>query len=185
MNSNDPAIITVVGLFLGVLGLIASIVGTALAYFAFVNPKVRVNRYLKNPESWEEVHLNLKGGHSLWRYNKHPEFTIEETNETESWDYGVTEAWMKYPLPDPSKTTYMLHVKAGNIVVYAERVITLDGGRYLVPLPRVKYHEQKKDNEYYYIPLQMQIARIVGNFYRMKSIDEFTDLNEIEVRENG
>lgn len=174
------ALIAVLGIILGILGLL----GTILTVITFVNPKLRVNYYLQKYNKWEEVHLNLGGGNSLWRFKPHPEFTIEQQDDSEEWDFGVTESWMKYPLPDPSKHTYMVHVKAGSTVIYAEKFITLDGGRYFVPLPRVKYHEQKKDNEYFYVPLQVRIARIIGTYYRMDSIDEFIKHNEIEIRDN-
>jgi len=176
--------ITIISLIVGGLGLLASIIGSVLAYFTFINPKKRTDYYLRDTENWEEVHLGLRGSNSLWRYKKHPEFTIEQQDESDPWDYNKTEKWMKYPLPDPSKTTYMMHVKAGNIVVYAELFITLDGGRYLVPLPRVEYHKVKEDNEYFYTPLQVKIGDIVGNFYSMKSLDEFIEKNEIEIRKN-
>lgn len=175
-------VITIISLLLGVLGLIATLVGTILAYTTFVNPKIRIDRYLKKPKNWEQIELGLSESNSLWRYKKHPEFSIEQQDDSKDWDFGITENWMKYPLPDPSKTTYMLHIKAGSIVVYAEQFITLDGGRYFVPLPRVEYSEEKKDNKYFYTSLQIQIARIVGQFYRMESIDEFVQHNEIEIR---
>lgn len=172
--------ITILGLILGILGL----AGTILTAITFVNPKVRVDFYLNKHDKWEEVHLNLGGGGSLWRYQPHPEFTIEQQDDSEKWGFDVTESWMKYPLPDPSKHTYMVHVKASGIVIYAEKFITLDGGRYFVPLPRVKYHEEKENNEYFYVPLQIKIARIIGTYYRMDSIDEFIKHNEIEIRKN-
>ncbi|MEX1995517.1 MAG: hypothetical protein WD887_01950 [Candidatus Saccharimonadales bacterium] len=182
-SSGTPDAITIISLVLGVLGLLVSAVALALAYVTFVNPRKRMDWYLRRPSGWEKVNLNLLGGHSIWRYKNHPEFVIEQTDEREPWSHGKTETWMKYPLPDPSKTTYMLHVKSGATVVYTELFITLDGGRYFVPLPRVKYNEKEKDNEYYYTSLQVQIARIVGTYYRMKSIDEFIKHNEIKVRE--
>ncbi len=164
-------------MLLGVLGLI----GVLLTIFMYISPKYRVNWYLNNPGKWEEVHLNLNG-RSLWRRKDHPEFSIETQDESEEWSYGKQESWMKYPLPDPSKYTHMVHVKANGVVIYAEHFISLDGGRYFVPLPRAKYNEKEEDNEYYYNPIQLAIARVVGRFYRMEDVDEFVNHNEIEVR---
>lgn len=175
--------VTVISLIIGALGLVASIASVILTYFTFINPKKRVDCYLKNAKKWEQIHLGLHGGNSLWRYKKHPEFAIEQQEGTKEWDYLVTEKWMKYPLPDPSKRSFMMHIKAGSIVVYAEEFITLDGGRYLVPLPRVEYHNKKQDNEYFYTPLQLKIGRIIGSFYSMSSLDEFIEKNEIEIKE--
>ena len=163
---------------LGLLGLL----GVGLTALMYLNPKWRVLLYLRKPERWEEITLDLSSFHSIWRHKSHPEFTIERTEYQEDWSYGKTESWMKYPLPDPSKTTIILHLKVGGAIVYVEHLITLDGGRYFVPLPRVKHHDKEKDNQYYYTNLQMQIARVVGTFYRMKGIDEFVKHNEIEVR---
>ncbi|MEK7171046.1 MAG: hypothetical protein AAB774_01945 [Patescibacteria group bacterium] len=178
-------LVNILSIVLGILGLVASILGAGLAFFTFINPKIRMDWYLNHPQGWEKIHLGLRGGRSLWRYKKHPEFIIERQDEIKAWDYSVTERWMKYPLPDPSKTSYLIHVSAGNIVVYSEEFVTLDGGRYLVPLPRVKYHENKEENEYFYEPLQIKIARVIGEYYRFKSIDEFIEQNEIEVRTNA
>lgn len=168
-----------VSLTLGILGLL----GVALTALMYINPKWRLFFYLKNPTNWEEITLDLSGFHSIWRHKSHPEFTIERTEHTQEWSYDKTESWMKYPLPDPSKTTIVLHMKVGGTIVYVEHFITLDGGRYFVPLPRVKYNKAEKNNEYYYTKLQLKIAEIVGTFYRMKDIDEFVKHNEIEVRE--
>ena len=173
-------VITILGLILGILGLI----GTTLTIAAFINPKIRLDYYLRKFEKWEEVHLNLGGGNSFWRFRPHPEFTIRQQEDSQESDHGVTESWMKYPLPDPSKHTYMVHITAGDTVVYVEKFITLDGGRHFVPLPRVRYDEEKKDNKYFYVPLQIKIARIIGTFHRMGSIDEFISHNEIEARDS-
>jgi len=171
--------IDVFSIILGLSGL----AGVFLTTLMYINPRWRVDWYLNNPEKWEKITLDLNGFHSLWRHKKHPEFTIEETKFESKWDYSKTESWMKYPLPDPSKATTVIHIKVGGVIVYVENFISLDGGRYFVPLPRVKYHEKEKDNEYYYLPLQIKIARVIGVFYRMASIDEFVEKNEIEVRQ--
>ena len=168
----------ILSLTLGFLGLL----GVGLTALMYLNPKWRLLLYLRNPKKWEEITLDLSGFHSVWRHKGHPEFTIERTEHEQEWSYDKTESWMKYPLPDPSKTTVVLHLKVGGAIVYVENFITLDGGRYFVPLPRVKYHKNEKDNEYYYTKLQVQIARVIGTFYRMKDIDEFVEHNEIEVR---
>ena len=55
-------VITIIGLIIGALGLIASITGTLLAYFTFVNPKVRIDRYLKRPKNWEQIEWHLLRG---------------------------------------------------------------------------------------------------------------------------
>lgn len=170
--------LSIVSLLLGVLGL----VGVALTAAMYLNPKWRVDWYLRKPENWEKITLDLSGFHSIWRNKKHPEFTIERTQFEEEWSYGKTENWMKYPLPDPSKHTKVVHVKVGGTIVYVENFITLDGGRYFVPLPRVKYLKDKKENYYFYENIQINIAAIIGTFYRMKSIDEFISKNEIEVK---
>lgn len=169
----------IVGIIIGLVGLIT----IPLSFLTYISPKHRVNRYLRSPAKWKEVSLDLDGDDYLWQYVPHPEFEIRTLNDSHEWDYGVTERWMRYPLPDPTKRTYMVHVKAGDVVVYAERFISLDGGRYFVPLPRVKYHDEKEDNEYYYEPLQLRISRVIGRYYRMSSVEEFIRLNEIEVRQ--
>ena len=111
-----------ISLLLGALGL----VGVVLTAAMYLNPKWRVDWYLKKPSNWEEITLDLSGFHSIWRHKKHPEFTIERTEYEEEWSFGKTENWMKYPLPDPSKHTRVVHVKVGGTIVYVENFLKVE-----------------------------------------------------------
>jgi hypothetical protein len=167
-----------------ILGLVATIIGSTLAFMTYISPIIRVRSYLKRKDKWEKVSFDLHGNSEAWRYKPHPEFTIEYTEEIKDWDRTITETWMKYPLPDPSKHSKKLQVKVNGQIILAEEFIALDGGRYFVPLPRVKYAEEKKDNIYYYDEIQYLIGSIVGSYYRMESLDEFVKHQELTVKFN-
>ena len=50
--SND--LMTILSLNFGILGFIATLVGTYFAYISFINPAIRFRKYLKHPENWEK-----------------------------------------------------------------------------------------------------------------------------------
>jgi hypothetical protein len=166
---------------IGWLGLILTLATLPLAIITYISPKHRLNRYLNHPSKWKEIDLDLLGFKSIWQFTPHPEFTIKQLDDTEEWAYDAVEPWMTYHFPDSSKRTYRLHVRANDVVVYSELFISLDGGRYFVPLPRVAYAKDKSGNNYYYEPIQIKISRIVGSYYRMSSIDEFINSNNLKV----
>lgn len=50
----EDKIITILGLAIGLLGLVATLAGTYFTYISFVNPIIRFKKYLKNRKDWEK-----------------------------------------------------------------------------------------------------------------------------------
>ncbi len=169
------------GWVLAIAGLIASITGTCLAYFTYVSPIIRIKAYLRRPEGWEKVFTDVRGTNFHWRYSRHPEFVIQEDNYDNSRYWDRTEHWMP-PCPDQGKTSNMVHVKVNGQIVLVEEFISLDGGRYFVPLPRRAVHDKENGNEYWYSELQVNISRIVGEYYHDGTIEKFIDKQKIPVK---
>ena len=68
MNSD---LITILSLMIGILGLVATLVGTYFAYISFINPMVRFKKYLKNPDNWEK----LQGIEDYLTFYRHKKYT--------------------------------------------------------------------------------------------------------------
>ena len=162
-----------------ILGFIATIVGSILAIFTFVSSIWRLKFYLKKPLNWRKVYIGrIKYN---WQYKNHPEFTIEVDDENKNWDTGVKENWMR-DYPNPTKSTSLVRIKANGQVLMVENFISLDGGRYFVPLPKRHINtDQEKENEYWYTPLQVNLSRIVGEYYRGDSIEDFIKSHNLKI----
>ena len=71
--NND--LITILGFVIGILGLVATLVGTYFTYISFINPITRFKKYLKNPENWEKFQ-GIENHLSFYRHKKYPNFQI-------------------------------------------------------------------------------------------------------------
>lgn len=159
----------ILSLIIGILGLVATLVGIYFAYISFVNPIHRFKKYLKDPKDWEkfqgtEVHL------SIYRYKKYPVFQI-----IIDWDKAVVENYQEEWVRDyPDKehnTSYFVRLEANAMLLEKELFVLLDGGRAFVPSPR----RLLKNNEliYWYDTIQIQLVNIIGEYSWEKDINEF------------
>src|SRR5690554_1866703 len=97
--SNDA--ITILGLLIGVLGFVATLVGTYLTYISFLNPIKRFNKYIKSPESWEKF-IGIESHLYYYRHKKYPSFQI-----VIDWNRSVVENFHEEWINDalyPNKT---------------------------------------------------------------------------------
>lgn len=171
-------LITILGLILGIVGLI----GTCLTLLTYLNPMLRFRWYMRKPQNWETLAADVQDD-GFYRHNRHPEFIIERTDRSERWERP--EPWM-HEYPDPNKWASMVHLKISGQLLAAERFISLDGGRYFVPVPKVIYAKggKEEDNIYYYSRLQQQICRIIGSYHRTQSIEAFMKEHGIKREED-
>ncbi len=178
---------TIVGIVLGVLGLLASLMGSILAYFTYVDPRKRLISYLRKEHNWERISTTLGGSDEIWRYKKHPEFVVEVKDDSRAWDQGAIEPWMTMSLPDKNKSVYMVHATVSGVVLYAEQFIALDGWRYFVPIPRIKMDEridlgeadEEDKRKFFYDEVQVLLAKLIGKLHGDKSIEEFAKHSNI------
>jgi hypothetical protein len=184
MNSD---LITILSLMIGILGLVATLVGTYFAYISFINPMVRFKKYLKNPENWEKFQ-GIEDYLSFYRHKKYPNFQI-----VIDWDKELVknfhEEWINDGLyPDKTNNaSYCVRLEANAMLLDKELFVSLDGHRWFVPVPRVKMSRTKKDErEFYYDDRQIQLANIVGRYhFEDKNIYDFAKMQSrpIEIRE--
>lgn len=161
--------ITILGLAIGLLGLVATLVGTYFTYISFINPITRFKKYLKNPKGWKkfqgaEIHL------SIFRHKKYPNFQI-----IIDWDKPVVENYQEEWIRDYSdrehNTSYFVRLEANAMLLEKELFVSLDGGRAFIPSPRRTLENEKL--VYWYDTMQIQLANIIGEYPWERDINEF------------
>lgn len=162
--NND--LITILSLMIGILGLVATLVGTYFAYISFINPMVRFKKYLKNPENWEKFQ-GIEDHLSFYRHKKYPNFQI-----VIDWDKELVENFHEEWINDglyPDKTnnaSYCVRLEANAMLLDKELFVSLDGHRYFVPVPRVSVsNPETGERDFYYDTRQIQLANIVGVYH--------------------
>ena len=161
-----------------ILGFIATIVGSILALATYISPMFRLKYYLKKTSEWKKVSIGRSD--YVWQYKNHPEFNIEIEDLEREWQ--TAESWMTH-YPDPAKHVYLVKVKANGQVLLTEEFITLDGGRYFVPVPKAKPISES-EFKYWYTPIQVDLSRIIGEYYRGNSIEEFMEHHKLKIKDN-
>ena len=180
----DNSLITIFSLLIGMLGLIATLVGAYLTYISFINPIVRFKRYLKNYKNWE-LFQGIENHLTFYRHKKYFTFQI-----VIDWDKELVENFHEEWINDdlyPDKTnnaSYYVRLEANAMLLEKELFVSLDGHRYFVPVPRVVI-SKNGEREFYYNALQLQLAKIVGKFHFEENIYEFAkeQKKEILIRE--
>ncbi len=185
MTNSD--LVTILSLLIGVLGLVATLVGTYLTYISFVNPIKRFNKYLKNPEDWEKF-IGIESHLYFYRHKKYPSFQI-----VIDWDRSIVEnfreEWINDSLyPDKTNSTsYYVRLEANGMLLDKEVFVSLDGHRWFVPVPKIEMSKVKSgERNFYYDARQIQLAKIVGKYhFDDKDIYGFAKIQSkpIEIRE--
>ena len=155
--------LTILGLVLGILGLIATLVGTYLAYVSYINPMVRFRWYLKKPNEWEEFQ-GIESHLSIYRHRKYPMFQLVVDWDKEIVD-GFQEEWVNDALyPDKTNNaTFYVQLVANGMLLDKELFVSLDGHRWFVPVPKISLNADQRD--FYYDSRQVQLAHIVGRYH--------------------
>jgi hypothetical protein len=160
----------ILSLILGILGLLATLIGTYIAYISFINPLIRFKKYLKRPTNWEEV-IAIKDHMEIYRYKNQPGYQIIiDWSETDFENYKAD--WIRddYPNSRPNTARYIV-LEANGIFLRKELFISLDNGRTFVPVPRIM--SKNDERLYWYDSLQIQLANIIGKYSEEKNIKEF------------
>lgn len=173
-------ILSIISSVITILGFLATIIGSYLAIIMFRSPIKRLKKYLKDNNKWEEVYLARKLHHR--QYKNHPEFTIEEDCESRSWGTNK-EGWMK-DYVKLHKSSHFVIVKVGGQIIIAEEFIVMDEGRIFVPLPKMKTNAERDKTEYYYTPVQVDLARILSIHNGYNTIEKFMLDHNLTVKED-
>ena len=162
----------VINLVIGILGLMASLVGFYFTYITFVNPLVRFKQYLRRPTDWERF-IGIEIGIDRYRHRKYPSFEIVIDWNNECVD-NFHEEWINDGMfPDKTNNaSYYVQLLSNGMLLSKELFVSLDGHRYFVPVPRTQ-GEVEGRRFYYYDQIQIQLSRIVGRFYFDQDIQVF------------
>lgn len=161
----------IINQILGIVGLIATILGSYLTYISFVNPLIRFRKFLNKPNNWEKF-IGIEPSIYYYRYRKYPNFQI-----VIDWNNAVVEGFKeewtdKAHFPDSdNNASYFVQLKANGMLLDKELFVSLDGHRYFVPVPRTMMFEEERI--FYYDSRQIQLANIIGEYYRDNDILEF------------
>lgn len=166
-------IITILSLAIGILGLLASIIGTYISYISFINPKIRFQKYLKKLEDWEKFQ-GIENHLDFYRHKKYPTFQIIIDWNKELVE-GFHEEWINSGLyPDKTNNaSYYVRLEANGILLDKELFVSLDGHRYFVPVPKIESRTEEDERRFYYDDQQIQLSKIVGRYYLGKDIYDF------------
>jgi len=165
-------LITIFGFIIGILGLLATLVGMYFTYISFMNPLTRFKKYLEKSENWEKFQ-GVENYLSFYRHKKYPNFQI-----IINWDKELAENFHEEWINDglyPDKTNnalYHVRLEANSMLLGTELFASLDGHRYFVPVPKVLGIKDNK-REFYYDKQQIQLYKIIGKHHFEKDVYEF------------
>lgn len=120
-------------------------------------PLNRVLDYLNNPEQWVKVQGDEYIYHRIF-----PEFTIQTVSENAS---KFEETWSK-KFPDPIAYRYTVFVMYLQTRLMRITYISCDGGRYMIPLPKIRQIGKSTRREFYLIKdsIEFKIATIFKQY---------------------
>ena len=169
--------INIYSFVLGILGLIATVIGSYIAIVSYINPINRFKKYLKKSKNWEIcvfVECNLK----IYRNKRFPGYQIIiDWNKPLSNNFQ--EEWIRNYPDRNNNSSYFIRLEANGVYLMGELFVTLDGARTFVPVPRRStYNDEIK---YWYDEIQVQLANIVGEFHLDENVIDFAKNQKKEI----
>ena len=130
---------------------------------------------------WSERELSGEHGNkTVWTSVEDPSYQIENIYEVEVENFS--EPWAK-GFPDQHASSYWINLKVAGATVSQEMFVSLDGGRYFVPIPEVRVDnksiESYKRSFYYHRgSLRFLLGKVIGRYYFTNS-----DLVDFAIRQ--
>jgi hypothetical protein len=120
--------------------------------------------------------LHSIGGRDTWICNERGVFAILRNDDYEDFE----EEWTTKP-PDKRASRSTVDLRINGATVRSLDFISLDGGRYFLPMPRKK--GRKGEPLYFWEreSLEFKVGRIVGSYYRFESIEGAADFLGVEI----
>lgn len=118
----------------------------------------------------EWLRRELSGEHgnkTVWTSVEDPSYQIENTYEVEVENFS--EPWTK-GFPDPHASSYNVNLNISGATMHQELFVSLDGGRYFVPIPEVRVENNSLESyERSFIydsgSLRFLLGKVIGRFY--------------------
>lgn len=162
-------------------GVIGGLISGAFFHFLQTHLQDRSRKMffqeLKKPDNW----TSLDSQH--WIHKQKPEFTIERLEEEDLAPINYN----NYPFPDNNHNKRItVKFKVMNHMIEETYFMSLDGGRYLVPLTRFGYSSEEATLETQYIywdsnHYDFDLFKIIGSMYQSESLDSFAKRVDIQV----
>lgn len=141
--------------------------------------------FLANGE-WSKEVLTTEHGHkSVWTSLDDMTYQIEDPHVVEVEHFS--EPWVKR-FPDPHASSRWINLNISGVTIKQELFVSLDGGRYFVPIPEIAHVGDKwepSDYKYYYDrkSLRFLLGKVIGRFYSfVKNLEEFSARQGIDIR---
>src|SRR5579884_3759106 len=130
------------GLIIGILGLLATLFGTYIAYETYISPMTRFKKFLKKANNWEVV--SKDDSSDIYRYKRQPGYQLT-IDWSKSLVHGFKEPWIRQYPDENNNTSYHVVLEANGVFLNKELFVTLDGGREFVPVPKAKSRSKTFD----------------------------------------
>lgn len=125
--------------------------------------------------SWSEEFI---GNRQVWICDNDNAFQIEVDDESKEF----TEEWTKVFPDNNGSGKHEVFLSINGTRIKSHIFVWADGGRILVPLPKI---ESRNDEIIYYWErnsLDFKIGKIIGNFYIHKNMEGVAKMTKIEIR---
>lgn len=168
----------------------------SLARNAYVEiPRLVENREFDNwttrlaDSNWaEEAIMTQDGSKTMWTCLDDMSFQIEHTYLPAATNFS--ELWVKR-FPDKTAYSSYVNLNISGVTVKQETFVTLDGGRYFVPIPEIDSSSRSNectDPTYYYDrnSLKFLLGCVIAHFYPpVTNLEQFASRQDIDVVYRG
>ena len=133
---------------------------------------------------WSKRELSGRhGSKTVWSSVEEPTYTIEDTYEVANKNFS--EPWTT-GFPDPHTESRWVDLKISGETIEQLLFVSLDGGRYFVPVPRrivSENLEESLERGFYYdrTSLQVLLGHVIGQFHISDSLEEFARSRSIKI----
>lgn len=124
---------------------------------------------------------------STWKkeFIENNEVWVAEKNNTFQMQSGEPKGNFREPwtqkYPDKNTIGYPVYLKINDTIIKELTFISLDGGRIFVPLPDLKYENEKPNYFWNMNSLEMEVCKIIGHYYIWKDIYGVAKQSNIEI----
>ncbi|MBD1920986.1 ATP-binding protein [Microcoleus sp. FACHB-831] len=134
-------------------------------------PLERMKLLLNDFKDWGSINEDTQLYHKQF-----PEFTVRQDKQIN--EPFAPEPWSAC-FPDTSAHSFEVELRYFETIIHKERFVSCDGGRYLIPLPKI---ERSNSERKFYIQQTSFAYKIAKIFWRYHPIDDALQKASIELR---
>jgi hypothetical protein len=122
---------------------------------------------------WHEDRI---GERPTWICDQRSTFKVVQNDDYQDFEEEWTDR-----VPDRTAHMMTVQLKINDSAVSEMLFVTLDGGRYLVPLPRKRVVSGQVIYFWESDTLPFKVGRIIGRYYRCKNLEEVAEFLDVEI----